>query len=166
MRDIARKVRQPMPDNLILPVVVIPIIFCVLGFCVWTLAVNIRRSRWGKQVAELHGKLLDRFAGSQDLIAFLEGEAGRKYFEALAFDLKDSASRILNGIQLGIVLALVGVALLLVRGALDDPDARKALLIIGTPITAVGTGFLISAAISYRLCKAWGLLQKDRQLAP
>jgi hypothetical protein len=155
-----------MPENFILPIVVIPIIFCVAGFCVWTIAVNIRRSRWGKQVAELHGKLLDRFAGSQELIAFLEGEAGRKYFESLAFDLKDSVSRILNGIQLGIALASVGVALLLVRTALDDPNTRKALLIIGTPITALGIGFLISAAISHRLCKAWGLLQKDRRQAP
>jgi hypothetical protein len=148
----------------------VTIILCtiasMLGFSVWVIAGNIRRSRWGKQVAELHAKLLDRFAGSQDLIAFLEGEAGRKYFESLAFDLKDSVSRILNGIQLGIALISVGVALLLVRSALDDPNARNALLIIGTPITALGIGFLISAAISHRLCKAWGLLQKNRQQAP
>lgn len=154
-----------MPEALI-PIIIIPIIFCVLGFCVWTIAVNIRRSRWGKQVAELHGKLLDRFSGSQELIAFLEGDAGRKYFESLAFDIQDSASRILNGIQLGIALASVGVALLLVRSALDDPDGRKVLLIIGTPVTALGIGFLVSAAISHRLCKAWGLLQKNRQPAP
>ncbi len=86
----------------------ITIIMCtiasVLGWSVWVIAVNIRRSRWGKQVAELHSKLLDRFAGSQDLIAFLEGDAGRNYFESLAFDLKDSLSRILNSIQLGIAL--------------------------------------------------------------
>ncbi len=156
---------KQMPQAL--AVTIIPsTIACVLGFSVWTIAVNIRRSRWGKQVAELHGKLLDRFAGSQDLIAFLEGEAGRKYFESLAFDLKDSVSRILNGIQLGIALASMGASLLLVRSALNDPDARKALLIIGTPITALGIGFLISAAISHRLCKAWGLLQKNRQPAP
>jgi hypothetical protein len=41
------------------------------------IAVNIRRRQWGKQVAELHSKLLDRFARNQDLIAFLEGDAGR-----------------------------------------------------------------------------------------
>lgn len=124
------------------------------------IAVNIRRSRWGKQVAELHAKLLDRFAGSQDLIAFLEGDAGRKYFESLAFDVKDSASRILNGIQLGIALASIGAALLFVRGAQDGLPTRNALLIIGTPITALGIGFLVSAAISHRLLQGLGTSTK------
>lgn len=146
--------------------IILSTIACVLGFSVWVIAVNIRRSRWNKQVADLHAKLLDRFAGSQDLIAFLEGDAGRKYFESLAFDLKDSVSRILNGIQLGIALASLGAALLFVRSAQDDLPARNALLIIGTPIAAVGIGFLVSAAISHRLCKAWGLLQKNPQQAP
>ena len=145
----------------------VTIILCtiasVLGLSVLVIAVNIRRSRWGKQVAELHSKLLDRFAGSQDLIAFLEGGAGRKYFEALAFDLKDAASRILNGLQLGIALASLGLALLLVRSGQSDPNTRNALLIIGMPIAALGIGFLISAAVSYRLCKTWGLLEIHRQ---
>lgn len=151
-----------MPQTLAVTIILCTIA-SVLGFSVWVIASNIRRSRWGKQVAELHAKLLDRFSASQELIAFLEGEAGRQYFESLAFDLKDSVSRILKGIQLGVVLVSLGVALLLVRSALDDADARKALLIIGTPVTALGIGFLISAAISYHLSKAWGLLQKDRQ---
>lgn len=75
-------------------------------------------------------------------------------------------SRILNGIQLGIALASLGAALLFVRSAQDDLPTRNALLIIGTPIAAAGIGFLVSAAISHRLCKAWGLLQKNPQQAP
>jgi hypothetical protein len=151
-----------MPDALAITII-ISTIACVLGWSIWVIAVNIRRSRWGKQVAELHSKLLDRFSGSQDLIAFLEGDAGRKYFESLAFDLKDSLSRILNSIQLGIALASLGVSLLIVRSGQDDPLTRKALLLIGTPATALGIGFLVSAAISHRLCKAWGLLYKNGQ---
>jgi hypothetical protein len=143
----------------------VTIILCtmasVLGLSVWVIAVNIRRSRWGKQVAELHSKLLDRFAGSQDLIAFLEGDAGRKYFESLAFDIKDSVNRILNGIQLGVVLASLGLCLLVIRGGQNSPNTRNALLLIGAPVTALGIGFLISAAISHRLCKTLGLLHKN-----
>jgi hypothetical protein len=154
-----------MSQDLTIPLV-FSIIASVLGFSIWTIATNIRRSRWGKQVSELHSKLLDRFAGSQDLIAFLEGDAGRKYFESLAFDLKDSGSRILNGIQTGVALVALGLALLLVRIGQDDPETRSALLMIGTPLTALGIGFLVSAAVSYRLCKAWGLLNKNGQQAP
>ena len=149
-----------MPDTLAVTIILCTIA-CVLGWSIWVISVNIRRSRWGKQVAELHSKLLDRFAGSQDLIAFLEGDAGRKYFESLAFDLKDSTSRILNSIQLGLALASLGLSLLLIRSGQDDPLTRKTLLLIGTPVTALGIGFLVSAAISHRLSKAWGLLNKN-----
>lgn len=159
---IAQKVRKWMPDSLAVTII-LSTIACVLGWSIWVIAVNIRRSRWGKNVAELHLKLLDRFAGSQDLIAFLEGDAGLKYFESLAFDIKDSLSRILNSIQLGIALASLGLSLLLVRGGQDDPLTRKTLLLIGSPVTALGIGFLVSAAISHRLCKAWGLLNKNGQ---
>jgi hypothetical protein len=145
-----------MSENLAVTII-ISTCACVLGWAIWVIAVNIRRSRWSKQVAELHSKLLDRFTGSQELIAFLEGDAGRKYFEALAFDLKDSLSRILNGIQLGVALVLLGVSFLVVRGGQDDPLTRNTLLLIGAPATALGIGFLISAAISHRLCKTWGL---------
>lgn len=149
-----------MPDALA-PTIVLSIIACVLGWSVWVIAVNKRRNAWGKQVSELHSKLLDRFAGSQDLIAFLEGDAGRKYFESLAFDVKDSLTRILNGIQLGIALAALGLSLLLVRSGQDDQLTRKTLLLIGTPATVLGIGFLVSSVISYHLCKAWGLLNKN-----
>ena len=81
-------------DTTVAVTIILSTIACVLGFSVWVIAVNIRRSRWGKQVAELHTKLVDRFTGSQDLIAFLEGDAGRRYFEALAFDLKDAAPEV------------------------------------------------------------------------
>jgi hypothetical protein len=151
-----------MPDSAAIAIIICTIA-CVLGWSVWVIAVNIRRSRWGKQVAELHSKLLDRFAGSQDLIAFLEGDAGRKYFESLAFDLKDSLNRILNSIQLGIALASVGLSLLLVRSAQDDQLTRKILLLIGTPAMALGIGFLVSAAVSHRLCSAWGLLKNGQK---
>jgi hypothetical protein len=136
---------------------------CVFGWAVWVIAVNIRRSRSSKQVTELHARLLDRFAGSQELIAFLEGETGRRYFEALESELKDPLNRILNGTQLGIVLTLLGLSLVAVRASQSDEAARNALLLIGVPGVALGVGFLISAVISYRLSKSWGLYDRNRR---
>jgi hypothetical protein len=37
------------------------------------------------------------------------------------------------------------------------------LLFIGVPGIALGAGFLISAIISHRLSKAWGLLESNRR---
>lgn len=133
---------------------------CVFGWIVWVIAVNIRRSRSSRHLAEIHSRLLDRFTGNQDLIAFLEGESGRRYFEALDCDVKAPLNRVLNGIQLGIVLVLLGISLIVIRNMQTDDIARNALLLIGVPAIAVGAGFLISSAISHRLTKSWGLLDK------
>lgn len=150
-----------MSENLTIAIV-ISTCACVFGWAVWVIAVNIRRTRTSRQIAELHTRLLNRFTASQELIAFLEGESGRRYFEALQSDLKDPLARVLNGIQLGVVLILLGVSLLAVRAGQADEAARNALLLIGVPGMAIGAGFLISAVISYSLCKSWGLLAKNR----
>ncbi len=136
---------------------------CVFGWIVWVIAVNIRRSRSSMHLAQIHSRLLDRFTGNQDLIAFLEGESGRRYFDALDCDVKEPLNRVLNGIQLGVVLVLLGISLIVVRNTQtsDAPEiARNGLLLIGVPAIAVGAGFLISSAISFRLTKSWGLLDK------
>jgi hypothetical protein len=145
--------------------VAIIILACAFAFswCVWAIAVNIRRSRTSKYTAEIHSRLLDRFSGSPELIAFLEGESGRRYFDALESDIKDPLSRVLNGIQLGIVLILLGVSFLAVRTGQTDTATRNSLLLIGVPGIALGTGFLISAIISHRLSKSWGLERNKRQ---
>jgi hypothetical protein len=138
----------------------------VFGWAVWVIAVNIRRSRTSKNVTELHSRLLDRFAGNQELIAFLEGESGRRYFEALESDLKDPLSRVLNGIQLGVVLILLGLSLIFVRLVEVEESARNAMVMIGVPAVALGAGFLISSGISYFLSKSWGLFDQNRRQRP
>ena len=150
-----------MSENLTIAIV-LSTCATVFGWAVWVIAVNIRRSRTSKQVTQLHARLLDRFAGNQELIAFLEGESGRRYFEALESDLKDPLSRILNGIQAGVVLILLGGSLIAVKSGQTDEMARNALAILGIPGIALGAGFLLSAVISYRLCKSWGLLGRNR----
>ena len=115
-----------MSDNLTIAIV-LSTCAIVFGWAVWVIAVNIRRSRTSKQIVALHSRLLDRFAGNQELIAFLEGESGRRYFEALEFDLKDPLSRILNGIQAGVVLILLGGSFIAVKSGQADEAVRNAL---------------------------------------
>ncbi len=154
-----------MSENLTIAIV-LSACACAFAWVVWVIAVNIRRSRSSKQVTELHARLLDRFAGSQELIAFLEGETGRRYFEALESELKDPLNRILNGIQFGIVLILLGLSLVTIRASQSDEVARNTLLLIGVPGIALGIGFLISSVICYRLSKSWGLYDRDKHQKP
>jgi len=151
-----------MSDNLAVTIM-ISTCACVLGWAIWVIAVNIRRSRTSKQIADLHSRLLDRFAANQELIGFLEGESGRRYFDALQAEIHDPFNRILNGIQAGVLLMLLGLSLVAVRAGQDDRVIRNALLLTGIPGIALGLGFLISAALSHRFCKSWGLFDKNRR---
>lgn len=135
------------------------------GWAIWVLTVNIRRNRSVKYSADIQAKLLDRFTSNQELVAFLDGPAGRRFFESLHFDLADSVNRILNAVQLGMTLLLLGFALLGVRATQDDRFAREVLLMVGAPAMGVGFGFLVSAIISYRLCWSWGLVKKKKEIA-
>src|SRR5579872_1662684 len=99
-----------MNDNLTISIVLTTCAL-IFGWCVWVIATNIRRSRASKNILELHSRLLDRFAGNQELIAFLEGQSGRRYFEALESDIKAPFNRVLNGNQFGMALVLLGASL-------------------------------------------------------
>jgi len=135
------------------------------GWAIWVLTVNIRRNRSVKYSADIQAKLLDRFTNNQELVAFLDGPAGKRFFESLNFDLADSVNRILNAVQLGIALLLLGFALLAVRVTQDDRFVRDILLTVGAPAIGVGAGFLVSAVISYRLCRSWGLVKEKKDIA-
>jgi len=132
------------------------------GWAIWILTINISRNRSVKYSADIHSKLLDRFTNNQELVAFLEGPGGKRFFESLAYDLADSVNRILNAVQLGLVLLLLGLALLGVRTTQEDRLIRDVLLMVGAPSIGVGTGFLVSAIVSYRLCVAWGLVKENK----
>src|SRR5215472_4206571 len=110
------------------------------GWAIWVLAVNMRRNRSVKYSADIQSRLLDRFTNNQELVAFLEGPAGKRFFESLHFDLADSVNRILNAVQLGMALLLLGFALLVVRMPQEDRFVRDVLLMIGAPVMGVGVG--------------------------
>jgi hypothetical protein len=141
--------------------VILSVLGCVAAWIIWVIAANIRRSRTSKHIVDLHSKLLDRFVNSNELMAYLEGEAGKRFFESLTLYVRDSMSRILNSMQAGVVLLLLGVAFLGLHSTQHEPWIRQTLLLAGVPTGTIGAGLLISAFFAFRLCRRWGLL-KDR----
>jgi hypothetical protein len=155
---------EPMSEGL---TIVLSIAVCSVfaGWAIWVLTVNLRRNRSVKYSADIQSKLLDRFTDNQELVAFLDGPAGARFFESLHSDLEDSAHRILNAVQVGMALLLLGLALLGVRTTQDDRFARDLLLMIGAPVAGLGAGFLVAAVISYRLSRSWGLIKNKKSIA-
>jgi hypothetical protein len=144
---------------------IVAIIFGVFGWVVWVIATNIRRSKAVRHVADLHAKLLDKCAANQDLLRYIESEPGRRFLESATVGQTAPASRILNAVQAGAILALAGAAILIVRTIEESMDVRDFLAFLGAVLAAIGVGFLISAAVSYGLCRSWGLLNpaEDRR---
>ena len=143
-----------MDDGFLVPLV----IFGTGGWVCWTISTNIRRSHAARAVAELHSKLLDKCAASQDLMAYIESDAGRKFLESASTENANPTGRILNAIQAGAIALFIGIAELIVRMVVLNTDEDRFLLVSGAIALAVGIGFLISAAMSFVLCKSWGLL--------
>lgn len=147
----------------------------------WVLRVVLDNRRWYRVVrvqTDMHTKLLDKFASSQEMLAYMESEAGKKFLESPAFDIqpKQSAAfpyaRILWSAQVGLIVGVLGIGLLMLRGHIPNAsydstagvmqassDADAALLVFGTIALTLGIGFLLSAVVSYILSKRLGLLE-------
>lgn len=137
---------------------IVATIFGTFGWVVYTISTNIRKAHASRAVADLHSKLLDKCAASQDLVTYLESGSGRKFLESAGTEGSQPWSRILSAMQAGFVLSLVGIAELIVRSLEQNADTSEFLLISGAIALAIGVGFLISAAMSFALSKSWGLL--------
>jgi len=129
----------------------------------------IENRRWGrifKLQSEVHGKLIDKFTGNQELAAYMETEAGRKFLEAAPIPIgidqgrmPNAVTRILTPLQAGIVMVLLGIGLLSLRHA--GPDMDQPMLVFGTVVLMPGIGFIISAGVSWLLAAKLGLMPPD-----
>lgn len=142
-----------------------------LAWLIRTLVEQRRWSRVSRVQAEVHGKLLDRFASNEDLLKYVQTESGRRFLEsspALPAEAGRPVSapigRILWSVQVGLVLAAAGIGLKLVAWSLVDKEAAQALSGLGVLGIAIGVGFVASAAASYVLSRRLGLWEPPPQL--
>jgi hypothetical protein len=137
----------------------------VLTWLIKTLIDYRRWHRTSKIQTEVHTKILDRFTSNEDLMAYMQTPAGRRFLESAPLPIEGPArsvgapvSRILWSLQAGIVLAVAGLGLLYVSGRVD-PDVAQAVFALGVLVLAVGSGFVVSAAASFLLSRRLGLLE-------
>jgi hypothetical protein len=134
---------------------------------VWIIKSLLEQRRWTKATraqGELQTKLIDRFASSDELLAYLQSPAGKALREMPAITTTATArgmdaplSRIFWSLQAGSVLSAAGAGMLFVSGR--EPLLAPPLFAIGTVILTIGVGFIASAAISYLLSQRLGLVQ-------
>lgn len=145
------------------------VFLCAAGAILWILRTVLENRRWNKMVkvqTETHAKLLERFGSSQEMLAYMQSEAGKKFLEAPIFEGQRRQvstlpfGRILWSVQVGIISAFVGAGLLFLRGKISA-DADMGFEVLGTLVLTLGIGFLVSGGVSYVLAKYFGLLERQ-----
>jgi hypothetical protein len=140
---------------------------CFLGALIWLIRSFLENRRWSrifKLQSEVHGKLIDKFSTSQELAAYMETDAGRRFLEAapipVGFEpekrIPNAIARVLTPLQIGIVLVLLGVGFYLLRSV--NPNLTTHMLVYGTLTLMPGLGFIISAGITWVLAGRLGLM--------
>ena len=130
--------------------------FAMVVYIVW---VNARQKQARIQArVEFNKQLLDKFASSQELVAFLGQEGSERFLNEMWSEKRQGPKeRILGIITPGCILTSIGIGFLLLS------TKTPGLQIAGVTIFTAGMGVLIAAAVSYGFSKAWGLMNgKDR----
>ena len=136
-----------------------------------TLIDHRRWTRLSKIQTDVHTKILDRFSSNDDLMAYIQTPAGRKFLESspISIDTPRSLSaplgRILWSAQAGAVLTVLGLGITLVsRNALEE--VAPPLAAMGAVVISLGVGFLVSAFLAYTLTRRFRLMPDSTDGAP
>lgn len=137
-----------------------------VGVLTWLIRAVIQHRRWlrtSKVQAEVHVKLMDRMATNEELLAYIQSPAGRRFLESSPLPQEADAPRlgapvgpIIWSMMAGIVLATVGVGFRLAANSVAA-EAQQAFTVVGVILLALGAGFMIASAMAYLVSSRMGL---------
>jgi hypothetical protein len=141
----------------------------VTSVFLWLVRLAVMHRRWNrlsKVQFEVHSKLLDRFTSNDELLAYVQTPAGRKFLESAPIPLQDEGpsmgapfSRILWSVQAGVVLTIAGLGVLYVSTRFIE-ETSQFFMVVGVVTGALGVGFIVSAIAAYVLSRRLGLLDR------
>jgi ABC-type multidrug transport system fused ATPase/permease subunit len=142
---------------------VLALVTGVLTWLVRTLIEHRRWSRISKVQADVHNKLMDRFTANEDLLAYIQTPAGKRFLESAPIALDGApravsapVGRIMWSVQVGLVLAAAGFGLQYVSRSIEKTVSQP-LFAMGILAVSIGVGFVLSAIVSYVLSRRLGL---------
>lgn len=145
-------------------IIIVPAFFASVAYIAWVVAATLQRTRRMRMIAEFNKGLLERFGSAKDFGEFVQTDAGARFMRDLAAEPVTSGphDRILRAAQFAAVLTCLGLGLLVfVFFSPEFPDQPRATLTgFGVISFALGIGFAVSTAASYRLSSVLGLLHR------
>lgn len=146
------------------PVIVMVVLLLALA---WIIRILVENRRWTKVFSlqsEVHAKLIDRFATNQELLGYMETDAGKRFLEASPIvteaetrRMPNLVSRMMATLQVGLVLTLLGAGLLGLKDVVGD--ARTSMLVLGIVALMPGIGLILSAGVLWVLGKRLNLME-------
>ncbi|OFW37387.1 MAG: hypothetical protein A3J29_10730 [Acidobacteria bacterium RIFCSPLOWO2_12_FULL_67_14b] len=137
-----------------------------LGVLTWLVRAVIQHRRWlrlSKVQAEVHTKLMDRLTTNEELLAYIQSPAGRRFLESAPIQSESDAPRhgapvgpIIWSMMAGIVLAMVGAGFRYAAQSVTN-DAHQAFTVVGVIILALGAGFILASIMAYLVSSRLGL---------
>jgi hypothetical protein len=145
---------------------VVAIVFIITSALAGVIRTLLDQRRWqraAKMHMEIQNKLLDRFAGNGELLAYLETPTGRGLADlqlpglgAVARPMDAPATRIFWPLQTGIVVLAAGIGLGYMGPRMGI--AGGSISGVGVLVGAIGLGFIVSAIASFILSHRLGLV--------
>jgi len=139
----------------------------------WIIRSLIEYRRWTRMVktqTEIHSRLMDRLTSSEDLLAYIQSPAGKRFLEFApvatgGVTASPTLGRILWSVQAGLVLGLAGVGLSYASSHIVR-DAAQPFFVLGVLGVTIGAGFILSAFASFIIARNMGLVQGTSETPP
>ena len=146
-------------------------VFLVFTFVlVWAIRTLIEQRRWSRLAAmqtEVHSKLLDRFTSNEDLLAYIQTPAGKRFLEAAPIPLQAgpkpmsaTLGRIFWSLQTGLIMIAAGIGFDIASARVQG-NGSQALYAIGVIGLLVGIALVVSAVIFYAISRRFGLWETN-----
>jgi hypothetical protein len=143
-----------------MPVVISLGFFAMIVWIVW-LGTNAKNRRAQAQ-AEVQTKLIERFSTSKEFIEFLQSPSGQRFVSGVEVTTALYArDRIIRGFGTGIVISLLGLGFL----AIWVFDHNDGFIYPGFILLGLGAGFFLSAVVSLKLSRSYGLIERAQSSA-
>ena len=141
-----------------------------MGVLIWMVKTLIEQRRWNRLSTiqtEVHSKLMDRLTSNEELLAYLQTPAGKRFLESAPFPLEAGprpmsapVGRIFWSLQTGLILIAAGIGFDLVSMRFPAPGSAG-LYGFGVIAMFVGVALVVSAGVFYALSKRFGLWQAN-----
>ncbi len=142
------------------------VLSAMFGMLGWLVRAVIQHRRWLKASAvqaEVHTKLMDRMTSNEELLAYIQSPAGRRFLEAVpprpepeSPGFAAPVGSILWSMMAGIVFATVGAGFRVAAGTIGD-DVQRAFTVVGIILLSLGIGFLFASLMAFAVSSRLGL---------